>query len=251
MSRILVFKSLSIAAISISPILVGFTYLPSSLEIQNKTMEISLNFPPTGKDRGAPATTAGGGTRSDDTACLNIQEGEMPLAALMPNRENIAKTATATPNLYWYVPSTKANMGELVIVDENGQEIYFNRFALPKQAGIIKLSIPAKANLKPGHTYSWAMMVVCDSRYRNRDKYVEGQLEYISLEPELKSKIKRIATLEQAKVYAQGGIWAETLDLIAQMRTEKPKDWQQLLKSVGLEKLADVPFLECCTTNTN
>lgn len=247
MIRPLALKSFSIIAIAVSPLVIGFIHGSSSLAGENNYREISLNFPATGKNRGAPAATVGGGTRSDDTTCLNIQEGEIPLVALMPNRENVAKTATATPNLYWYIPKTKATTGELVLVDENNQEIYFNRFALPKQAGIIKLSIPAKANLKPGHTYSWSMMVICDSRYRNRDKYVEGTLEYVSLEAEVKSQLKNIAPLEQAKLYAQAGIWVETLDLLAQMRGEKPQDWRQILTSVGLEKLVNLPVVGCCS----
>jgi hypothetical protein len=36
---------------------------------------------------------------------------------------------------------------------------------------------------------------------------------------------------------------------IAQLREQNLAQWQDLLKSVGLEDLADKPFIACCTPN--
>lgn len=236
--------SLGLIAIAI-PTLMGFSYIPKQLPSSSNLIQISLNFPPTG-DRGSPKSTAGGGTRSDDAQCMAIKEGETPLVALMPNRENIGKTATATPTLYWYVPNTTATSGELVVVDEQDNEVYYTSFDLPNQPGIIKLSIPEKANLQPGKSYSWSFSVICDYRYRNRDKFVQGKIEYISVADELKSQLKERSNLEKAQLYAQQSIWFQTLHIMAQMRSEKTTEWQQLLQSVGLLEVADKSFIECC-----
>ncbi|MDJ0844373.1 DUF928 domain-containing protein [Crocosphaera sp.] len=205
---------------------------------------ISLNFPDTG-DRGAPKKSAGGGTRSDDHTCLTNEDNEPPLVALMPNRENKAKTATNTPTFYGYIPTTTATEGEFVLVDENNEEVHYTRFALPETPGIMKLEIPETVSLQPGN-YSWSLMVICDSRYRNRDKYVEGSLEYVASTPGLENQIKDKPSLEKAEVYANASLWFETLDTVAKIREKKPQEWQQLLDSVGLGMLAEVPMIDCC-----
>lgn len=173
----------------------------------------------------------------------------MSLVALMPNRANAGKTATATPTLYWYVPQNTATEGEFVLLDQDKNEVYQTTFALPSQPGVVKLSIPTKAALKPGNSYSWSFMIICNSQYRNRDEYVEGVIEYAELDSDLKSQLEKQTPLEQAKLYAENKIWFETLNIIAQVRSENPTEWEELLKSVGLEEIVPEPFADCCTAN--
>lgn len=238
---------LGILAVAMSPALVGAS-LPPQPPAQSNLTQISLEFPRTG-NRGAPKTTTGGGSRGDGTSCGSVKEGEMPPVALMPNRENVGKTATATPTLYWYVPPTTATEGESVLLDQDENEVYQTTFALPSKSGVVKLSIPTKAVLKPGNSYSWSFMIICDSQYRNRDKYVEGVVEYSELDSDLKSQLEKQPPLEQAKLYAENKIWFETLDTIAQLRSKNSLEWEELLKSVGLEAIAPEPFVDCCTAN--
>ncbi|MDJ0729903.1 MAG: DUF928 domain-containing protein [Crocosphaera sp.] len=205
---------------------------------------ISLNFPDTG-NRGAPKKSAGGGTRSDDQTCLTNEENEPPLVALMPNRENKAKTATDTPTFYGFIPTTTATQGEFVLVDDTNNEVYYTQFPLPSTPGIIKLEIPQNVNLQPGN-YTWSLMVICNSSYRNRDKYVQGSLEYVVPTPGLENQIKDEPSLEKAQVYANASLWFETLDTVAKIKEENPQEWQELLTSVGLEMLAEVPMIDCC-----
>lgn len=237
-------RLLSLLTLSISPILVGFSEISPIAENSIPSNAISLEFPPSG-NRGAPKNTTGGASRSEDNNCLVMQEGELPLVAMMPNRENIGKTATATPSLYWYVPQTTATTGEFVLLDESDTEVYYTSFALPQQSGIVKLTVPAKANLKPGK-YSWAFMVICDSQYRNRDKYVKGTLEYTELNSTLKNQLKTASPLQKAQLYADSNIWYETFDTISQLQTENQQEWQTLLESVGLGQLVDKPLVGCC-----
>ncbi len=230
--------------ISLGFLSVSSSFLPVlSASLFNNTI-ISLNFPDTGS-RGAPKKSAGGGTRSDAESCLTNEKNEPPLVVLMPNRENKAKTARDTPTFYGYVPTTTATQGEFVLVDSNDQEVYYTQFQLPSTPGIISLEIPKKVALKPGN-YTWSFMVICDSRYRNRDKYVEGSLEYVEPNQGLTSQISNKLSLEKAQLYANSSLWFETLDTVIQIRQENPQAWQELLESVGLGMLADVPILDCC-----
>ena len=110
------------------------------------------------------------------------------------------------------------------------------------------MQIPKTVALKQG-SYTWSFMIICDSRYRNRDKYVEGSLEYIALNQDLEGQIQNKPSLEQAELYAESKLWFETLDIVAQMRQENPQAWQELLTSVGLDVLAEVPLINCCQPN--
>lgn len=238
-------QSLGILALAISPFLVSFSSVsPQSLAQSNPT-EISLKFPSTG-NRGAPKATTGGGSRGEDAACISAKENEPSLIALMPNRENIGKTAAATPTLYWYIPKSKATSGEFILLDEGNNEAYQTTFALPTQPGIVKLSIPTTAFLQPGKRYSWSFSLICDSQYRNRDQYVEGILEYTELSANLKDQLKNATPLERARLYAKSAIWSETLDIVAQLRRQNRTEWEELLTSVGLEAIAQAPLMDRC-----
>lgn len=212
---------------------------------QSNSIEVSLKFPPTG-NRGAPKATTGGGSRGEDTTCISAKENEPSLIALMPNRENAGKTAAATPTLYWYIPESTATSGEFVLLDEDDNEAYQTTFALPGQPGIVKLSIPTTASLKTGKRYSWSFSLICDSQYRNRDQYVEGVIEYTELNWDLKEQLKNATPLEKARLYAESAVWHETFDTVAQLRSENPTEWEELLTSVGLEVIAQAPFRDCC-----
>lgn len=220
---------------------------PSLSSPLSKLSFLSLNFPNTG-NRGAPKNTTGGGTRSDDQTCLTNEDNEPPLVTLMPNRENKAKTATDTPTFYTYIPTTTATQGEFVLVNADNKEVYYTQFPLPTRPGIIALKIPKTVALQPGD-YTWSLMVICDSRYRNRDKYVTGSVEYLGLTPELERAMKSKPSLEQAQLYATSRFWFETLETVAQIKQENPQEWQELLESVGLEMLVDIPILDCCQPN--
>jgi hypothetical protein len=57
------------------------------------------------------------------------------------------------------------------------------------------------------------------------------------------------ATEEKPDIYAKAGIWYEAVATLIKLRQEQPQNvallnqWQTLLKSVGLEKIADQPLL--------
>jgi hypothetical protein len=192
---------------------------------------VSLEFPPTNRS-GAPRTS-GGGTRSN--SCISSEENK--LTALMPNQNNVAKTAEDTPTFYWYVPETEADIGQFVLIDEDGQEVYFNSFNLPETPSIVSLTLPDQTNLKVGKEYLWYFSVVCDERDRSGDVWIQGRLDRTQLSNSIERRIRQLTPLEQAKVYAEYRIWHETLALIEQLRSDQPEQWEELLSSVDLEFL--------------
>ncbi|MEB3188806.1 MAG: DUF928 domain-containing protein [Snowella sp.] len=205
--------------------------------------QISLQFPATG-DRGSPLTTRGGGTRGPNGCLVNEKEGSLSVNALTPNYSGEMVTVSANPNLYYYIPATTATLGELILHDDNGHEIYQTTFSLPREAGIIKVSTAPSPTLLPNQNYQWFLNIICDSQQRTEDMSFEGTLKYKKINNSVISIDKD--PLEKAKFYASQGIWVETLDNLAKARSQHPQDWKELLDSAGLPELMTEPLIACC-----
>ncbi|MBD2181941.1 DUF928 domain-containing protein [Planktothrix sp. FACHB-1355] len=228
----------------LSPALLIFTSLsPQLLAQMPSEWKVSLEFPPA-DDRGAPERSAGGGTRGP--SC--VESGVLPVTALMPTRDNVGTTASTNPTLFFYVPKTIAKSAEFVVVDEQGKEVYLSSFPLAATGGIVKVHIPQSASLQVGKDFVWQFALICDGSDRSKDQFVRGTIRPIELSSDLKQKLQQASSpLEQAKLFAEARIWNETLAIVAELRNTYPTEWEQLLKSVGLEALAAEPIVDSST----
>ncbi len=61
---------------------------------------------------------------------------------------------------------------------------------------------------------------------------------------------EEMTKLEQAALYAEAGIWYETIATLAQLKQEQPNNsnllsvWEEILTSVGLGELAQAEFVK-------
>jgi hypothetical protein len=237
------FPFIAILAIVFSPNLVGFSPAPVSPAENAYHQEISVKFPQ-GKNRGGPVTTSGGGTRSGAASCLTTKAGELSLNALTPNYQNVVTTASVNPTLYFYIPSTQATLGELVLTDED--EVYQTLFTLPGQPGIAKLTLQPQTTLVSGKQYKWSLMIICDRQDREQDISIQGKLKYQKLDKAIAQSLEAEDPLKKAEFYANQGYWLDTLENAAKSRSKQPQEWTELLKSVGLGTMSNLPFVECC-----
>jgi hypothetical protein len=222
-------------AIALSPAVVLVSILMPQLPTY------SVEFPPT-NDRGAVTRTSGGGTRGNSCGQVSAKA----LTALVPGN-HLGKTVAANPTLFWYVPKTTARTAEFFVMDDAGNEIYQKTVSLPATAGVIKLDFPKSISLEINKTYQWEFGIICDSQDRTKDQLVMGTIQRTELSPELKAELEQAEPLAQAEVYAKAKIWQDTLTIAAELRRSNPDAWEELLKSVGLEAIANEPFVECCT----
>nr|WP_277882590.1 DUF928 domain-containing protein [Microcoleus sp. FACHB-68] len=198
-----------------------------------------MQFPKT-SDRGAPARTTGGGSRG--SSC--VAEGETPLIALMPTRNNVGTTVAAHPSLFWYIPQTRAQLAEFVLINSQGDEVYLATVTLAGTPGILKFSLSETVALEIGQDYLWQFAIICDSQDRESDVFVRGLLQRRELSRNLQNQLKSATGLEQAKVYASAGIWHDSLAIVAELRSNEPAEWEEFLNSIGLSDIANSPFLE-------
>lgn len=232
-------RLMGIFAGAISPAIASMALLaPPSVAQLSRAFQVSLGFPPV-QDRGAPARTAGGGVRGGD-AC--VAQGEKPLTALMPTN-NVGTTTVEKPTLFLYVPKTNVKAAELSITDKEGNQVV-REVPLMGKAGVIEVSMPEKASIEQGKEYHWQFAIVCNSEERSADIYVEGLIERTQLSPELTKEVDAAAPLEKAQILAENKIWLDTLKILAELRSDKPKEWEGLLTSVELDKaIATAPFV--------
>jgi hypothetical protein len=204
------------------------------------------------RESGAPDRRIGGGSRG----CSVGDNGEsgQPLTAIVPE-SLVGLTVSQAPSFFWYVPKHDAPAVEFALLDEERQTvIYETTFQTRGQAGLISLQLPENANLIPlelNKKYRWYFSIVCKPEDRAGDVAVEGWIQRVEPSAQLQERLAAAQSdRDRAAIYAQEGIWHETIALLVQQRLADPdnpqleREWNQLLQSIGLDHLAQLSLWE-------
>lgn len=204
--------------------------------------------------RGAPARTIGGGTRGDDC----IAENAPGPSALIPTN-NVWTTLSDRPKFFWYVPSTKAEKAEFVVLDQNGEEVYSKKIDLNlsqvKTGTILEENLPPNVSLETGEVYTWQLSIICNSQRRSGDIFREGWVERVNLQADelnqLQTNLKEAGedSWKQAEAYLNAGIYNETVSLLAQKRCDYRDKWQELLNWMDLKQVGTETIAQCAVQN--
>ena len=239
-------KFLLIKKIGISTALMSVLGWQLGLQAKNPpAFQVAVDFP-SAPDRGAPSRTGDGGTRSA-TACIAPTAGK--ITAVVPDN-NIATTVATNPSLFVYIPENKAKSGEIVLSDAEGNDLYSSKFTVTNQAGIMRIDLPDI--LQTGRIYDWQVILNCTGDIEvvdmGNNPSVQGKIETVQISDDLQTKLATVQAtpLEVAKLYAEAGVWQETLKTLADLRNEYPKEWVELLQSVGLGSLSQENISNCC-----
>ncbi|MGB3509606.1 MAG: DUF928 domain-containing protein [Microcoleaceae cyanobacterium] len=180
--------------------------------------------------------------------------------ALIPET-NIGLTLAEYPKFFVYFPASevlkdKCNYDvyrvEFGLLDKAGNILYFTKLKLPDTSSIIKINLPDDGSIPPlaiGKKYQWYVSILLDPFDHSDDLFISGWIQRIEATPTLTQELQITKPNNHPKVYAEAGIWHETLDSLAILRQSDPNNstfliqWQDILKSVGLEIVADAPLL--------
>lgn len=233
-------------------------------------LEIEFKSPP---GNGEPKESDIAGTRGNclpkDSDGLNVQDNDqsiLPLTPVLPATSDRrfyypGLTISEHPTLFIFVPQTSATTAQFSLSDENGnQELYEATFPLTNTPGIISIQIPEfpEKSLEVGHRYSWGFSLVCPSDSSISDSSgnptIFGIIERTEISANLVSAIDSDDSLNNALLYAQMGLWHDTLMTLVRLRKLQPDNlilaaiWQDLLKadSVNLNDIAEQPLIDCC-----
>jgi hypothetical protein len=184
---------------------------------------------------------------------------ETDLTALVPftqtNRTVVnvwGLTTMERPTLWVYVPYTKsfAYPAEFVLLDEESSPVYQTSITLPDLPGVIGVPIGATAPpLAVGKRYRWFFNVYCNQQPSNTLTYIEGVMQRVTLNQATIQQLQVAQPEQRIAIYANNGIWHDTLTTLAQLRQQNPQDekleteWKNLLEAIGLNDVAQKPLV--------
>ena len=212
---------------------------------------LALSFPAAkGKD-GSPDRRRGAGSRGQDNCLVDETKS---LFAIAPD-SNQSVTTVDRPDFFWYMPATDRGTVTFAL-EEDGKVIYSTEFQADGKEGIAQLSLPdgiGAVALKPAKSYKWSVQLTCDIEDPESMKFVlNSSISRQLPSAELSTQLKVASRLKQAELYAENGIWVDSLAALidlqcdSSMRDEGLTAWSALLESVGLEYFTQVPMLGDC-----
>jgi hypothetical protein len=205
--------------------------------------KISLNFK--APRRGAPTITAGGATRG------SCQTGTKMLTPLVP-KDQVGLTFSARPSFFLYIPSSETKTIDFLLLTGDGTEVIYQKvFTLAGSSGVVRFDLPTDAPaLQTGKQYYWYFTLNCDpAKGPSGNPGVEGMIERVTPDAAIAKQLATAKPGDRPSIYAESGIWYETLTSLADLRQKTPADsklmddWKTLLQSVGLEAVATEPLV--------
>ncbi|MBD1880824.1 MULTISPECIES: DUF928 domain-containing protein [unclassified Coleofasciculus] len=197
---------------------------------------------------GAPKTREPGASRGSSSCAAQGKS----LMALLPST-NVGLTVAARPTLFVAVPKTSAQDAEFILYDgETSQQvIYETTLPIPSTGGVVSVSLPQKdaPSLVAGKKYRWSLSMICDAEDRGADISVEGWIQRVQPNVALRNDLKKAAPRDRPAIYAEAGMWLDTLSSLADLRNANPSDftletdWKDLLKLVNLGTVAEEPLV--------
>lgn len=172
--------------------------------------------------RGRPANRVGGGTRGD--------KNNIPfLAALVP--DHMGLTTQAQPPFYWFFSGAIKEEIEFTLIDERHiKPLLETNLNIPSREGIQCLSLTDYGiRLSNNIPYQWFVAIISDPNQRSKDIVVCGSIKRIEPSQSLISKLSQSNRTEVPFIYAEEGLWYDTLSTLNQLIAADPND-------VGLQK---------------
>lgn len=204
--------------------------LPQMAIAQNTTsLNLGRQFkPPTD---GAPKGRKGGGSRPGCPAT------EQPITALVP-ATNIGWTVSSHPTFWIYIPyqATSPRPVDLVLRDDTGKAVYKNTFQFTGKPRIISYQLPETApEIEIGKRYSLSVSFFCNPVNKSEANIISTWVKRVALSPELKKKLAAATPKQRIVLYAENGLWFDTLTALIELRRHSPdasldNAWADLLK---------------------
>jgi hypothetical protein len=250
-----------------------FSYtLPTGVRIVSAIAAavFKVKLPPPPPNRGIAGNRIGGASRvSRQDPIDESPNSDRRLTALVPEYKNSLEagkykpeltkiwgmTASEHPTIWFYIPYHQDSISRIdfSLIDGDNltkKTVFKNAIKRPTQPGIVSFSLPQTSTpLTVDRLYQWELKLTM-KRQLDREISVKGWIQRVALNNQLNDSINQAPLDRQAALYAENGFWYDALSSLAQLRREQPQDlaliqdWQNLLKSIELGKLANKPFVK-------
>jgi hypothetical protein len=206
----------------------------------------SVTFqPPAGN---APSNTRGAAARGSITCLEGQQSGPQQVTLLLP-ASNQGLTTSERPSFFAYLPKTSAQSVFFSLENQQGQTQYQTMVPIRGDAGILQVNLPQSvAPLEMNQGYRWGIALLCSGKLKPDSPFVSGWVKRVASTADVANG-QKASKLELASAYGAQGIWFDMLMALADSPSKSTKnlascsDWQNLLRSSGLEAIATAPFL--------
>ncbi|MEC4807135.1 MAG: DUF928 domain-containing protein [Jaaginema sp. PMC 1079.18] len=226
------------------------------VNLQDRFLTSNLkNFNP--PDRGAPPSTSAGGSRGCATATTDASQPKA--LSVLSLKQHIPLTLAAHPTFFFYVPSGLESTVEFslhkfdVTRDRDTEKVYTIELSVPPEGGIISYQLPQTPQhaLEVGQMYHWYVVVPCRDTALVEYDFSDGFIERTNADALPINLNEGLANTDPsdaialANLYAEAGVWHETLEYLAQARNANPQDtaiqarWQSLLNTANLGEYSE------------
>ena len=222
-------------------------------EVEIAEIDTAVLFQPPPKEE-QPESTVGAASRQNgqcfqDFLAAQKQEStgdSHTMTAIVPDG-NYGLTVTDHPTFWVYLPQTSAQQVILTIKEEGIKPHWQQSVSLTGEVGIIGIPLSDDAPaLEIGKNYQWAVILVCGNRPNPNDPVVASWIKHVD-ESQVNSQLPAKTMLEKAAVYAQKGIWYDTLNILVEEKKSSVDNWHDIwvkyLQSGGLDAIANEPVL--------
>ncbi len=167
--------------------------------------------------RGAPGGRIGGGTRGTG--------GEkIALSVLAPDHSGL--TISEQPSLYWFISTATSLPVEVTLMDPRTVEPLLEaRLTGSTQGGAQRIDLARYGiRLAPGVPYRWYIAVVLDPARRSKDILAGGTIERVTPPAELEAKLAAASPRQLPLLYAEAGLWYDSLAAFSALIEAAPGD---------------------------
>jgi Domain of Unknown Function (DUF928) len=205
------------------------------------------------KGRGAPLRAAGGASRVGrydlNIASPNPAAGPAALIALLPQTYS-GTTVLSHPTLMVYLPASAAKTAIFSLKDEAGKMVYQQNLIVSSAGGLMAITLPASTPaLDVNKHYQWYVALQVDGDLNPSTPYVDGWIQRIEPTKAVAAALQQADVLKQAEALGADGVWYDCVAKLAAVRASAPtnkaldQQWKELLESVGLQEIAQVPLV--------
>ncbi|HUJ11451.1 MAG TPA: DUF928 domain-containing protein [Verrucomicrobiae bacterium] len=163
-----------------------------------------------------PKVRVDGHVRGTDDAALT-------LTVLAPER--VGLTTKEQPSLYWFQSKPVSSHCELTIVEKNAIKPLFEMKFDAATGGIQRVRLADyNISLAEGVEYRWSVAIVLDPENRSSDIVASGIIERVKPTEKLRQRLQGAPASELPYIYADEGVWYDSLETLSQLVDAKPKD---------------------------